>query len=882
MPVANHATHDKPTAPPASKWTPNKQERGLIDALDATVDRIRKVTAPDPYMLTIPQHVEDRYRHGNVHVADAWLASTPFRRNEEEVVQYQTFVFHEPSTNMFVQLPNRPQEVSVANSTYSRPKRTDVASAGPKKTISLDAYKKKQAAAATTPEGEAAQSNGTPGKPPAVKGPVERIKAENEDILMAVGDDEGRTTPVKKTAAAPSSKSVPDMKRKWEDEQKAKPDSGRRVEAHQSLEDTPIAKKARTGNNAPVESDSKARLPIPPKPVSAQNHLGQRESKLRASDVVPRGSPGLPPRISPSLMPTKLSPLNALGITRDKSDAENNVAIPPRLSPLLPASIRKALEARKNAARNSKTASTIVKDREGKLTPVSTAGGIEKNKTAKNATRHVSRTGSSSPVEASKSHPTKELETVAEGDVAESRDVKAEVTEESTLLVRLKYKKSRREDILRILKMRPRAAKTLPSRSWEDGEIVENSSNDRRGGGPARPDVSAKGVAQKVGPTQKRRAPSDESPPVPDAKNTNTDAAAKQRRRQQDAADHPPAANRQPSTPARHDRSSPLPGPASTHKSHAAANTTRRDFLSAAAMKREHSQDSLLAVATPPAFSTPNANPLAGGGTHSRPPSSHPQNTVPSSTTPATKTAKQTAWDAEVARLSALGRELKHAATAHATAAATTPPPADRAVQQKLAAVKSLESVLAYFLAFTAADQSCITSDPRQAPLPRPWITLRGFFPLVKRLTDPFPALSGLACHLGAVFTAHILDLYATHPSLSADKAGAFPRESALEYHAHLQQALREAESKLDVDTLVEKLPRTWANRARHTASSAAASAAVNDPDLHTPGRFSGPYRLPISPAASPLRAARAAWHIIGEWAEGNGVVGYEMRLKLG
>jgi hypothetical protein len=785
---------------------------------------------------------------------------------------------------MFVQQMNRRDEDRVP---ASAPRATPVnaASAGPKKVYSLNSYKKKQAAVASTPEAGAAESNGTPGKPPAVKGPVERVKTENEDkILIDVVDKEG----VEKIMAAPVTKPPSDAKRKWEDEHKANVDMGRRVEARVVTEDKPVAKKPRIGNDVLADGDSKARLPLPSKPTSTQTHLVDREAKLKASEVVARGSPGLPPRISPSLMPTKLSPLNALGITRDKTEVDSMIKIPPRLSSVLPASIRKALEARNKTSRNAKPASsTIVKDKDGKLTPLATTSGIDKKKPARKTTKQASRTGSSSPPQ-----PVTELEPSREDDAANSKDVKAEVVEKPSLLVRLKYRKSRRVNIDRILKMPPQpAAKTVASRSGDDA-------------GPARPEVSGKGVAQKSGPTHKRRAHSDDSPPPmseddiirPIMDKPPSSTAAIQRRRQQDATAQASRTIHQPSTPSRHDRSSPILGPPSTHKSHAAgANAARKDLLSATAMKREHSQDSLLAMATPPPFPTPNtthAHIAAGGGAHSRLPSSHPQtaNNAAALATSA-KTPKQQAWDAECSRLSALGRELKHAATAHATTYSTTSSTTD----QKLAAIKSLESMLSYFLAFTAADHAALAADPRQAPPAKHWMTLRGFYPWVKKQTAPFPLLTGLACALGAVFSAHVLDLYATYPSLSAassaggaekggpDKGaaagpGSFTLATALDLHSILQAALRDAEAKLDIDTVMSSFPRTWDLRQR-------SSPTASDPDPQ-PGKYSGPYRLPISSAQSPLRAARAGYRLLGEWAERNGLApgekgGWEMKLKL-
>ncbi|KAK0278195.1 hypothetical protein LTR35_009518 [Friedmanniomyces endolithicus] len=317
--------------------------------------------------------------------------------------------------------------------------------------------------------------------------------------------------------------------------------------------------------------------------------------------------------------------------------------------------------------------------------------------------------------------------------------------------------------------------------------------------------------------------------------------------------------SRTPSTPIRPDLQSPFLQ-TSTQKSQQVTPTFRKDHLSAMAMTRDISTDGN--VHTPSSGSS--STPVAINSITSQP-------NGPS--TKAARTATQQAWEAEQLRLDTLGRELKHAATAHLAKLKLVPSdPNTPNPDQKLAAVKSLESLLAYTLSFTSADEASLAADPPQSRSTRYWRTLHAFFPYVKHNCETTPSLQGLACHLAVVISAHILDVVQQYPSGKQQTL----QELVAETHATLFKSAREAEAKLDCDGLAAQFPRSWERRARVLPASVTGSSG----EAVAPGVFAGGYKLPLGVQSSPLRAARAGYAMLEEWM-GREEVEYQLKLKL-
>jgi hypothetical protein len=420
-----------------------------------------------------------------------------------------------------------------------------------------------------------------------------------------------------------------------------------------------------------------------------------------------------------------------------------------------------------------------------------------------------------------------------------------------SLIVKFKYKRARRDDVARILKMRPRSDKSMMQSATRPEEPKPPPKPAEKRNGERRED-SQKGVAQRLGPVKKDKKPVEQNPTEKDIKRTSIERtpAPEKRKLPEDSKPEPAAlrkradqadGRKEPSTPASRDLDSP-----SVPKSQHATPASRKDLLSQT-MKRDSSQDSNT-IHTPSGLSsTPSVTHSSQINNIQRPPSSQPSN----------KTPRQQAWEIEQRRLEALGRELKHAATAHLNTGHSEH-------DQKLAAIKTVESFLCYLLAFTCADEAAAAADPKQPPSYRNWRSLHGFYGFVRRTTDAFAPLAGLANSLGVVFCARIVEITASAPVDGPS------REILLETQVALHKAALAADDKLDVDALQAAFPRTWRERGR--------KLPVHDrPD---PAKLAGPFKLPLGVATSPLRAARAGHAMLQEWTEREKMA-YDLKLQL-
>lgn len=889
MPGIAHGAQDRP--PGTVTWTPNKDEQADLDAIDTKLQRMRDHITVDPYVITIPQDVEPRYHHHYESQAKQWLYSTPFEDGEHEATQYLTFHYHEPGKEMYMLHNSRPISESSGSQDKPRPSmRTNISNTGPKKKISFSAYKKgKQNGDAVTPELDAQKSVDAAGKQPAVKGPVERVKAETQETLAAVADENEEEQKMQRERSPEHG----DLKRKRMEQSEA----GRPESRAQHGEAEPSLKKLKVEAQS-VETDT----PRHQKSTTArsQNKL-LNGTRMGESELPPRLSP---PRLSPGL-PDKLSPLHTahtttvLGASAGPADAREQ--LPARLSLSFPDNITKALEAYNNIRPSSKTSSsnlptpsTIVKDKNGKLTPLKKTEGITKHKSP--IPRNGFRASPSSPAVRSEleakaaavastqraeifEHSQDDEIAVAKvpkakgankADVEASALVKiAQMPEDleksASLVIRLKYGRHRKENVLRILKMRSKPDKSMllsPSTSEEpkvSTKSIEKPDEERK-------DESAKlkGVAQKVGPVKKdKKEVAGETParkpektvpkqsgkrPIKLAENPTSPPKRKSdddrqgpsaKRRKFEAAD----AHKEPSTPGPREMDSPI-----VPKS-GQLNTpgTRRDFLSHS-MKRELSQDSNSTHTPPAAANTPIVNGSTSTSGITRPPSSQPSS----------KSHRLNAFELEQKRLEDLGRQLKHSATAHLNHSQT-------GLDQKLAAVKAVESLLCYLLAFACVDEGNACADPKRPPMYRVWCSLNAFYAFVKHTTSAFTPLSGLVCALGIVINARILEI----STLVSDP----PKQEVLVDTALLlTRAVAGLEEKLDLDTLQETFPRSWKGRTK--------KIPPNDDKLDPAKLLSGPYKLPIGVATTPVRAARAGHAMLREWMAKE-KIDYTLKLKL-
>jgi hypothetical protein len=839
---ASHATAEHPR-PSSSASKISEDDRIELEKLGRAVARMKKHTLDDPYIQTIAQDKHCRYQYQWRSQQYQWLHNAPFKYDEGENIQYQTFVFREPGSDMIsLHAQHHDEERPGTADSTRNATGSNTPAQGPKKVISFGAYKKKQSGETPARDGAAARDGDKFGKQPAVKGPAERVKAleaESADMIKTVEENEKaeaarnaldkRDAPREKEAPPKQ----PELKRKREESVAAVKDKTVEVNGKQS---PPPPKKCRTeaSPSAPKEANKlRSPSPTPAKRTTSKQNVE-----------------------ADTHMPPKLSPL------RDEF-----FELPPLLSPELPANIDAALKA-------TDTKRAADRDRDNK-----------KDERRAKGTKAPANAGKKGP-EARRPEslpPTNEKAAEAPQNARPARvssdgQSAGADSKRKTLIVKIRFKKARREDVQRILKLPARPGRRIASPSSspaasDDEDVADPASSTKETPSKTtdKTDESrryGKGVAQKIGPMSKKAedkrptaekrpraepAAGDLDNPGPPAKKKKVDDVAHEqpvKKRQADAASSqeplpkikaPTALDlkKAPSTPV----APPVPSPAvsSVQRSHIVTPVTRKDLLHP---RRETSMDSQ--VETPSAKSSTPVEPKRTShpnGTSSKPLSGNPN--------PA-KTSTSQAWDAEHKRLDKLGRDLKHGASD-----LVKDNPNSKA--RRMGAAKALESLICYILAFTCSDRAALVAD-KSVPL-RAWRSLTPFCSFVGRLTHNFPELDGLASGLAVVIHAHILDIASQFPN------DAPSRDSLIELSGALRKAAVHAEENLDVDVLMRTFPKSWAARSK-TTLAALAPGAFGEPKT----LLQGGYRLPLGVQTDALQAARASVALLKEWLAKEGL----------
>lgn len=858
-------------APARPRWKPDKDDQADLDAMNIVVARIQRHTPKDPYFLEIPQENGVRYHHHHSQ-RHQWTRDTPFDPLEKESLQYQTFHLYEQGKELFEQHSTHLETSSVSRSGAVR---AGTPSAAPKNKMSFDAYKKKQKNALATPDLNAQKASDAQSKQAAVKGPVERAKAETDEMLAEVAELEQEGSLAKKSEVqAPSN----DLKRKRDERERQDRAGVRKGEA--LIEDSePATKKAKSLPDKPVERQA----------VQKQQQRKPGVAAISKDDVVSGtlrpDEQQLPPRLSPQLsplLPARLSPLPHLAA----------MSLPPRLTPTIPLNISKALD--EPAASQSSLFRAPKADSGSKDTTL-----IPNKREVDRVTKPESplpphngfRAGSRSPagpaqlyekVQSGMSVPQpQEVSPADEIVVAKTKKEKpidspseAQVLQKPRLLLKLKYRKSQASAIKRILGMRVAPDKSmLVSQSTEE----RKSASEAKTNGDAKDGSNVRGVAQIVGPARKekkaeksqvagKRPPIEKpliSSPTKQANAAKQPVAEKQlaaekrplpeEERHESSAkrkkDEPPAVRKDPSTPAQQAVESP-----SGSKSQLQATPSAKNNLLAVAMARDKSQDSNSTQTPPGTINTPSISGISQLNGTARPPSSQPSG----------RNAKQQAWTVEARTYEKLGKELKHVATAHLQNKLPNLPASP--IDQKLGAVKAIESFISFMVGFCCLDEVGQVADSRPIPPEiRNWQSLQGFQGFVKRSSEHFPALSGLTASLSAVFAARVLEIATQY-----HREDGITRDQIFDMQALLTKSAIEASAKLDVDILQDSFPKTWKQR----------SKTLSNREKLELGKLGGQYKLPIGLATSPVRAARAGCAILREWLEGESI-NYVLKLKL-
>ncbi|KAI9813896.1 MAG: hypothetical protein M1832_006043 [Thelocarpon impressellum] len=247
------------------------------------------------------------------------------------------------------------------------------------------------------------------------------------------------------------------------------------------------------------------------------------------------------------------------------------------------------------------------------------------------------------------------------------------------------------------------------------------------------------------------------------------------------------------------------------------------------------------------------------------------------------------AWRAEHKKYLALGRKIKHEAQEVLEPKAEGAAVEDDA--KKEGAVLAIESVLCWMLAFAADDEahrlSLVAAEVQN------WRSLMPFWKFVEARCRGIWPLHGLCLQIGAVIheTIHVLDMdrLSKERPLETSAAGAeaapptpgkaSPKTDFLRWKGELVKDARglrqlwiQGLSELTVDGLQTSFPETWAKRSK-------APEARREERL-VPGEYPEAFYLPLSGISTPMETVAATKAVLAEWTTRQGVKWSPARLS--
>jgi hypothetical protein len=384
----------------------------------------------------------------------------------------------------------------------------------------------------------------------------------------------------------------------------------------------------------------------------------------------------------------------------------------------------------------------------------------------------------------------------------------------SSLVIKFKIPKNMRKNLGRMLQMKPQP----------QSQVIRVLPPEKP---PPPPPVQA------TPQTTKRPRPADEDTPLPESK------------RKKAIKLEPSTAKQDPSTPS----SATFPA----QKATPIARSTTKDLRTSSAMKRVESTDSMV-------NGTPQSLRQVNGVTK------------PSPSSGSAKTAESKAWVIEAARVGNLGRELKHAAS---DLDKSQPNSGHNELRSReTAAAMALESFFLFILSFYCTERGLSARNP-PAPLDggHTWCTIPAFLNFVRTRCQYFPALDGVACHLGAVCNSMIMLRLTTIRERPQDMT---PEEARTLHNAASTglKASKEGSSKLSLSTIMSTFPKTWK---KATNSNVSGAGAEDDVKI---GRYAGDITLPLGMDTEPLIAVRVGYALLREWCASKGLK-HEMKLGL-
>ncbi|KAI9799542.1 MAG: hypothetical protein M1825_004468 [Sarcosagium campestre] len=454
------------------------------------------------------------------------------------------------------------------------------------------------------------------------------------------------------------------------------------------------------------------------------------------------------------------------------------------------------------------------------------------------------------------------------------------------LVVKLKYGRSNRKAVQRLLNMKPspkktdRAEKILASdgklRVQEDVNLKDRQKDKDKETSRSQVGDADKSRPQKTGDKRPRLAEVEHGGDAP-----------LKRQRVPESLD----TSKRPMTPIPAAFKSPaLSNPPSVQKSR---GTTPMKDVKGAAMRRIDSSESF---ARTPLASRAEVNESPNGLGKS-----DGKAKAQAQVADGEKGKEAEAWRHENKKLSELARSIKHEAQK-----ILIPLGDGEILEDHLArkgAVIYLESVLCYFLAFAADDEARRLTRPGSASnawRTVSWRTLLPLWEFVERKCRQYSALHGLCLQLGALcreaIHSHDMDRFHTEPlpdiaaASRADEAvpptpGAFSDSNGSEkdgkaaaykrnyvrWKAEMMSNSQELRrlwvagiAALPAEDLRLSFPRSWAKASK--APPARSSERV------APGKYRGGYYLPLSSVTPAVEAVRAATALLKEWCKGEGV----------
>lgn len=156
---------DVPTTRSLKRKSLSRDDQDHLEELDRIFKRTKTAVPRTPYVLSTPSM--DPYRYHSQQEANAWMIGRLWEHNEEHM-QYRTYLFREPCQDCFELVAGEDDEPEPERPKSQTPQASNTASQGPKKKISLSAYKNKQANGVVTPApgSKLASPSLPPAKPP--------------------------------------------------------------------------------------------------------------------------------------------------------------------------------------------------------------------------------------------------------------------------------------------------------------------------------------------------------------------------------------------------------------------------------------------------------------------------------------------------------------------------------------------------------------------------------------------------------------------------------------------------------------------------------------------------------------------------------------------